>query len=820
MIYDPSTTRPDPTKAGQYIRDPFPGNIIPANRVNAISSNVVTYYPSPNFPGQTPQQINNYLGSGKSVTNTDNYFTRIDHYFSEQERLFGRVGYAPYTSFSTITNIAFEEQTIASQPDTNALIGLTSSFSPNWLGEFRLSYTRLQVNNYPESQGFKASTLGFGPTFTNYVGYNQFPAISVQTYNAGSGLVVTGASPNDFSMLGGPTRTLVPQDTWELQYQLNWIKGRHNLKFGTDLQLLRMNAYNSQYAAGQFNFDRTYTQGPNPQVTTLNGGNGLASLLLGVPVGGTITITNPLFLYQKYYALFIQDDYRVTDKLTINAGLRWEYQTPYAEKFGQIGYFDFNAIEPTTGRKGVFKEIKPGGYQSNPQYWNFSPRLGLAWQFLPKTVLRAAGGIFYATYVGVNDAATDFGNGGFISNLLYLGPANSLPNTPPVGGSWNNPFAAGIQTPSHTSDFVGQAVRADLLNRKKPYLSDYTLSIQRQITPTVLAEVGYVGSKMTHLYWNRQNDENNPLELSLGNQLNQLVPNPFYGIITNPASTLSNPTVQQSQLLKPYPQFTGLSGNDPPWADSIYHSLQVRIEKRFSNGLQLLGTYVFSKSIDDASVACGCTTWLGGATSLQDPNRRYLERSVSQFDIPHVFQFSYVYQFPFGRGKRWGSNINPVLNAILGGWQTNGLWRFDNGMPLSLTVSNSRPLPTYGAQRPNVLSTLTRNDGSNWLNQYFANPSVAVTPAPFTVGNAPREISSVRAPGTATTALSLFKQFPLPVIREGSFVEFRVEAFNALNHPQFGLASSNLVVGSSSFGIVSQQANSPRQVQLALKLYF
>jgi hypothetical protein len=155
-----------------------------------------------------------------------------------------------------------------------------------------------------------------------------------------------------------------------------------------------------------------------------------------------------------------------------------------------------------------------------------------------------------------------------------------------------------------------------------------------------------------------------------------------------------------------------------------------------------------------------------------------------------------------------------------GGWQTNGIWRFDDGMPLALTVSNSQPLPTYGAQRPNLTGTLTRNNGSNWLNQYFADPQAAVTPAQYAIGTAPREISSVRAPGTATTALSLFKQFHLDFMREGSLLEFRAEAFNALNHPQFGLPTSNLVVGSSSFGQVTTQANSPRQVQLALKLYF
>jgi hypothetical protein len=299
--------------------------------------------------------------------------------------------------------------------------------------------------------------------------------------------------------------------------------------------------------------------------------------------------------------------------------------------------------------------------------------------------------------------------------------------------------------------------------------------------------------------------------------LNTKVANPFYGIVTNPASSLSSATVTYNQLLKPYPQFSGFSGPDPPMANSTYHSMQVRVEKRFSKGLQLLGTYVFSKSMDNSSAACGCTTWLGGATSLQDPNNRALERSVSQYDIPHVIQFSYVYQLPFGKGKQFGSNWNGLVDTLIGGWQTNGLWRFDDGMPLALGLSTSQALPTYGGQRPNLIGPLTRNDGSNWLNQYFANPQNAVQPAPFTVGNAPKDIATARAPGTATTALSFFKQFPLP-IGEASKLEFRVEAFNALNHPQF--SPPNLTVGSSAFGKVTGQANSPRQVQLGLKLYF
>jgi hypothetical protein len=807
VIYDPSTTRADPNNAGQYIRDPFVGNIIPANRINPISAKVVSYYPLPNFPGQGPQGVNNELTTGKAITNTDNYLARIDHYFSESERLFGRVGYAPYTSFSSITNVAFEEQTIASQPDTTALIGLTSTLAPNWLGEFRLSYTRLQVNNYPESQGFNPSTLGFGPGFTNYVAYDQFPAIGVQTYNAGSGLVVTGASGIDFSPLGGPTRTLTPQDTWQLQYQFNWIKKRHNVRYGTDLQLIRMNAYNSQYAAGQFNFDRTYTQGPNPLSTTLNGGNGLASLFLGVPVGGTITITNPLFLYQKYYSLFVQDDYRITDKLTLNLGLRWEYQTPYSEKFGQIGYFDFNGIEPTTGQKGVFKEIKPGGYTSNPQYWNFSPRLGIAWQALPKTVVRVGAGIFYATYVGVNNAATDFGTGGFVTNLINLGPANPLPNTPPVDGSWNNPFVGGITTPSHTSDFVGTAVRADNPNRKKPYLSDYTLSIQREITSTLLGEIGYVGSKMTHLFWNRQNDENNPLELSLGNTLNSLVPNPFYGEITS--GSLATPTIQLKQLLRPYPQYLDVLIYRDPYGDMRYNSMIARVVKQYSNGLMLQLAYTLSKTI--ANTAQSNTWVVGPSNGLYAPN---YNKSIEANDAPQRLVLSYVYDFPVGQGKKYLSH--GIAATVLGGWETSGISVFQSGRPILITAPDNTGIFDFGYTngRANRLCNPVLSSGQT-ENHWFNTACFAAAPA-FTIPNDSLSQPNLRGPRRINTDFSLIKNTRF---RERYNVQFRAEFYNIFNHPALQNPVSD--VTSALFGqVTSSFAGTERNIQFALRFVF
>jgi outer membrane receptor protein involved in Fe transport len=809
VIYDPLTTRADPNHPGRYLRTPFAGNVIPSYRINDISNKVVQFYPLPNRLGNTAQNVNNFLETGKAVTNTDNYLARIDHNFNEKERLFGRVGYAPYTNYSTLSSLAFAERSVSSNPGTSALIGFTSTFTPNLLGEARLSYTRLQFNTYPVSQGFDLSSLGFGPQFTNNILYKQFPAINVQTYNAGSGLSVTQASPNDFGQLGGPTRTLNPQDNWQAQYQMTWIKTRHSLRFGTDLQLMRLNAYNSQYSAGQFNFDRTYTQGPDPNSTTLNGGNGLASLLLGVPVAGTITITNPLFLYQKYYGFYVQDDYRITDRLTLNLGLRYEYQTPYAEKFGQIGYFDPSATEPTTGEKGMFKLIKPGGYQENPVYTNFSPRLGLAWNVAKKTVVRAGAGIFYATFVGTNAAATDFGNGGFVSNFLFLGQPNSLPNTPPVGGSWNNPFAAGIQQPSRNTDFVGQAVRADQLNRPTPYLSDWTLSIQHELTPTTLVEIGYVGSKMTHLYWNRQHNQNDPADLSYGSQLLQATPNPFYKQITTGA--LSTPTVQLRQLLRPYPQYQDVLIFRDPYGNMEYESMTLRVQQRYSKGLMMSLAYTLSKTI--ANTAQSNTWVVGPSNALYDAN---YNRGVEANDVPQRLVLSTIYDFPVGHGKRYLNH--GAAATVLGGWEWSGISVFQSGRPILITAPDQTSLYNFSSTngRANRLHSPVLSSGQN-DNHWFDTTAFAAA-APFTIPTDSLTQPNLRGPRRINFDWSLIKNTQF---KEKYNVQFRAEFYNIFNHPALQATGATTDVTNAQFGqIVQSIQGSERNIQFGLRFLF
>jgi hypothetical protein len=360
-------------------------------------------------------------------------------------------------------------------------------------------------------------------------------------------------------------------------------------------------------------------------------------------------------------------------------------------------------------------------------------------------------------------------------------------------------------------------------------------------------DVEYLGKKGTHLPFSGMNqpDVLGPQVESYGpnspqmNALNTLYTNPpgcaptcnpFYGIITDPNSSMSS-AVSGAQLELPYPQFSGVSTDVQMIANSIYHGLQLTANKAFSNGLELLVNYTWSKSIDDSSQADDNVTWLGSFTSLQDPNKPWLERSLSTFDTPSVLKFSYSYDLPIGRGKALLGNMPRVLEAMIGGWKTNGIWMIADGRPLAITVSGGgTPIPTYGAQRPNFVSTPKRNYGKDWQDQFFADPNAVpdyfAQPQPFTLGNMPRTISSVRTPLSFTSDLSVSKQFLLSSVHEGIRLELRLEAQNAFNHPLFSLGTpgpygdSTLNVGDPSFGIIPRMANSPRQGQLAVKISF
>ena len=391
------------------------------------------------------------------------------------------------------------------------------------------------------------------------------------------------------------------------------------------------------------------------------------------------------------------------------------------------------------------------------------------------------------------------------------------------------------------------------VSRNIPYEQAWSFGFQMLLPKKVLLDTSYVGKKGTHLYLGGFRNINylgpqvlNMTPVERGN-LNNTVPNPFFfdsssGGQCDPTQSICDPTVALSAqvipayqspdqpLHVPFPQFTSFSGDSPPIANSTYHALQIRVEREFANGLQFLATYAWSKSIDNASATDDSNVFLGGGTTdgstlnVQNPFDLHGERAVSVYDIPHVFQFSYVYEFPLGRGKRFGSGMNSVLNAFLGGWQTNGIIRIAAGRPIIPLLDSSNPIPTWN-QRPDLTEPLRRASARPEAatdpttgTSYFANPEALSQPADFTLGTSPRTISSVRQPGSRDVSMSLFKEFPLAAIREGMRLEFRAESFNTFNHPQFDGPNTN--VGSGDFGFITSTINSPRQLQFGLKLYW
>jgi hypothetical protein len=471
---------------------------------------------------------------------------------------------------------------------------------------------------------------------------------------------------------------------------------------------------------------------------------------------------------------------------------------------------------------------------------NFQPRFGLAFQFSPKTVLRGGYGIYYGQSRSGVTGVVPYGGAGFNQYTYAVTTFHNDRATPYLHLS--DPFPNGLIQPAGNSlglmNDVGFNANGPLRTaaaNRTPYEQSWSVGLERQLPSNILINAEYIGKKGTHLPFAGSVERNHlgawieslPLAgpdpagsdcqiMSIA-CLNSPVDNPFVGLINDPNSTLGSdvPQIPYYQLLLPYPQFTSVATEPLLIANSSYHALQLLAEKRYSNGLQFLVTYVWSKSIDDSSNADDNITWLGSFSSLQDPNKPQLERSLSTFDIPHVVQFSYSYDLPFGKGRLLGGNMPRWADAILGGWKTNGIWRISDGRPLAFGVADGTALPTYGGQRPNIVGTPKRNHGSDWVDNYFVDNNVFQRPDDFTMGNAPRALGSVRSPWTFTADLSIGKQFQ---IREEMNLEFRLEARNAFNHPVFGTPVT--AVNDDNFGKITYTSIGPREMQLGFKFNF
>jgi|CZKR01.1.fsa_nt_gi hypothetical protein len=841
----------------------------PGNLIDPVAQNVMNLFPNPTPNMANPTIYRNWIASGATPSKNDQFDLRIDHRFSEKNLLSAKYSQewsstTGYDCFKTVIDPCGG----GSNKSTAHIFTIndTYTFNPTLLLTTTFGITRgaMLIFAYNSSLGSDPlSTLGF-PSYLKANGFNGVPAMFINDY-ANAGFPNAGNDPYGNYKQG--------QLTGQLAGMLSKIHGSHELKFGAEGRLHQQNYIQTNAPLGYFNFDnRGSSVCPSVGITsqcadgTVAGGDDMASFMMGQVQSGFYEIQFRPATENYQYAVFAQDNWKVTHKLTLNLGLRYDVSLPRTDRFNRQNWFDPNVVSPLNG--GTFSYTDPisgnpvtrpllGGevfanshQRTNyvPDWRDIQPRFGLAFQFAPKMVLRGGYGIYYGQSRSGASGVVPYGGQGFDQYTNMITTYQNDGATPYL--RLGNPFPNGlIQPPGGALGLmndVGFGANGPLRTRVAnltPYEQSWSVGIERQMPWNMVFDVEYLGKKGTHLPFSGANqpDVLGPQVESYGpnspqmNALNTLYTNPpgcaptcnpFFGIITDPNSGMSS-SVPGFQLELPYPQFTGVSTDVQMIADSIYHGLQLTANKRFSNGLELLINYTWSKSIDDASIGDDNVTWLGSFTSLQDPNKPWLERSLSTFDTPSVLKFSYSYDLPIGRGKALLGNMPRVLEAMIGGWKTNGIWQIADGRPLPITVSNGgTPIPTYGSQRPNLVGTPKRNYGTDWQDQFFVDPTVFVQPDPFTLGNMPRTIASVRTPLTFTSDLSVSKQFVLSSVHEGIRLELRLEAQNAFNHPLFSLGTpgpygdSTLNVGDPSFGIIPRMANSPRQVQLAVKISF
>jgi outer membrane receptor protein involved in Fe transport len=833
---------------------PTPG--VRGNLIDPVAQKMMALFPEPNFPSGGIYQ--NWVGAGSNRSSNRQFDIKIDHRFTENDLISGKFSYQYSTNkgFDCFKNFA---DPCAGAPSwSNAhlfAVNETHTFSPSLLLNVTLGFTRgvwHNLNYNPHGVSDPLSQLGF-PSYLNSTGFVGVPAIFIDMY-----------TPAGFANIGGDPfqNMLLGQDTGQLAATLDKVHGKHEVKFGFDGRIHQINYIQTNGPNGFFDFatDGSYQC---PGGLEACGGDAMASFLMGQLTRASASNgwdsyyeiqTRPATTNYQY-GFFVQDNWKTTPKLTLNLGLRYDFTLPRTERFNRQNWFDPNATSPLNGGKISYNDPVTGSLVNVPlkggevfasssqrknyatDWHDFQPRLGFAYQFAQKMVARGGYGIYYGQSRSGVTGVMPYGGQGF-NQYTYIVPTyQNLGNTP-----WlhlNNPFPNGLIQPAGNSlglmNDVGFGANGPLRTaaaNRTPYEQSWSFGIERQLPSNIVLNAEYIGKKGTHLPFTGSTERNhlgpwvenlpvgdpnavNPCQSLTIACLHTFVDNPFAGIITDPNSGLASSQVQYYQLLLPYPQFTGVSTEPRLIANSIYHALQLTAEKRYSNGLQFLVSYTWSKSIDDSSNADTNVTWLGSFDSLQDPNKPWLERSLSSFDIPHVIQFSYSYDLPFGHGRPLLGSMPRWAEAIVGGWKTNGIWRISAGRPLNFTVADGVALPTYGTQRPNIVGTPKRNTGSDWVDHYFVNDSVFQRPDDFTLGNAPRTMGNVRSPRAFTADLSLGKEFP---IHEEMNLEFRIEASNAFNHPVF--AAPNTTVDDANFGAITSTSVRPREVQLGLKFNF
>lgn len=761
-VYDPLSTRANPSGSG-YIRDVFPDNAIPSIRFDKIGKSLVDRYPSPNLPGTA----RNYVSNPLQATRINNATMRGDIRLTDADSLFVRFSLDDGT-FSRLPTLPIGAQTGVNRkiPARSWGLGHTRIVTPTLVNELRFAYNSVGT--------VQDATLPYDPIVANSLA----PGVesSIPTFGL-NGYATIGDQPTNFANNPLAKKSYV----WNISDNVSWVRAKHTLKTGFDFQYLDIPTYAALQGRGAFAFSGVFTQNPQRRPGS---GSPVADMLLGYPNSITIGTPSDANERARNYYFYIQDDWTVNARLTINFGIRYEITAPFYDANDKLA----NLV---TDPGPLYAQYVTAGDPRLPrslQYLdknNFAPRLGFAYRAPGGIVLRGGAGIFFAQDEGFgvsqritnNPPFVGFGGYNVISDQLFVS------STIPLSGRLpERPVA--IDPKAYRLDPKGTIqIRSWSVNNTIPYVEQWNLSLQKEIRQGTIAEVNYVGNHGVKLYGAYEGNQPAPGPGAVNAR------RPLAGLVTSGSILTVN-----------------------PWVTSSYHGLSARLERRFSGGFSLLGVYTFGRSLDmqsniDLCDGCGGSA---GAGAIVDARNRRLNYGLSDHHTGQRFVFSGAYELPFGAGKSWATA--GAGSAVLGGWALSGITTISSGQPFTLTL-NFDNANTGNTNWPDRIGRGTLDHPG--IDRWF-DPSAFVFPAAFTHGNAGRNI--LIGPGIVSTDVSVQRTFRLGYLSDRSRLEFRGEAFNLFNKPQFGTPSAAL--GNPAFGTIGGTARPNRQMQLGLRLLF
>ena len=792
-VFDPATSRLD--SAG-YARDPFPANAIPAARFDGAARALAARYPSPGvFSASGAEALaNNYRRVANSDTLAHQFDARLDRYFGPAQRLFARYSFLRDDT-RPATPLPDGSGNLASGVIGDTLTradGLAAehswTLSPLTVNQLRFGYTRRR---------FTRDALHTGQPASAAAGIPNIPATSFADVLPTFDIV-------GLQQIGPPASGNSRFTTSVTQFldTLSLVRGRHSLKAGTDVRLETLDVLQPPSPTGNFQFTPIFTARLTAAgAVAASTGSSFASFLLG-QTGRFSIDAQPETLQPRarIAEFFLQDDFRASRRLTLNYGLRYTLNFPSTVVDNRAAVFNLDTQRlDFLGTDGIPRTAR------NLEKTNFGPRAGFAWKLSGSAVARAGYGLTWIEQAGITTPFTT----PLFPFIQTLGQ-QALDNIHPAFVLSQGPSAA-VRPPGPDSG-LGQGVFGVQRDNGSGYAQQWNFMLQKTFPSDWSVEAGYLGSKLTRIGVPDVNlNQLTAGQLALGAQLLQQVPNPYFGRI--PANTsVGTPSIARAQLLRPYPRFTTVALYRNNTGHSTYHSLQTRLEKRYSAGLTFTAAYTFSRLIDDAGAVFDSAILTGPVANFQaaDSYNKRLEKDVSTGSIPHVFSAGFVYELPFGQGRarplaRW-------LNLLAGSWRLAGIVRVQSGSPVAVTqATNLNAFAGFGIQRPNRLADSALPAERRTTARWFDTAAFAAAPQ-FTLGNSSRNPAT--GPGYRTLDVMAGKTFS---VTERLRAEFRAEAFNSTNTPPLG--NPNGSFGSAAFGSITT-ALDPRVFELVVKLQF